>query len=79
LKNREIANLFEEIADILELRGENRFRINAYRRSAQAVSGISRDIEEMAAEGSIESIPGIGKDLREKIEEYLRSGEISLL
>ena len=79
MKNREIAELFNEIADILELKGENVFRVNAYRRGAQNIEGLSRAIEDIAAEGTLLELPGIGKDLAAKIAEYLESGEIDYL
>jgi DNA polymerase (family 10) len=79
VKNRQIAALFDEIADILELRGENRFRIAAYRRGAQSLTSLAGEIEQIAAEGSLGEIPGIGKDLSAAIEEYLDSGSIRLL
>ncbi len=79
MRNEEIGRLFEEIADILELQGENRFRINAYRRGAQSITHASQDIATLAREGSLSSIPGIGKDLSSKILEYLESGTIRYL
>ena len=79
MKNKEIADLFNEIADILELKEENVFRVNAYRRAAQNVEGLSRAIEDVAASGALHELPGIGKDLEGKILEYLESGEIDFL
>jgi DNA polymerase (family 10) len=79
MKNREIAALFNEIADILELRGENVFRVSAYRRAAQNIEALSRAIEDIAAEGGLHELPGIGKDLEGKIMEYLERGEIDFL
>jgi DNA polymerase (family 10) len=79
MKNREIADLFTEIADILELRGENVFRVNAYRRAAQNIETLTRPIEHIAGEGALLGLPGIGKDLAAKIAEYLESGEIDYL
>jgi DNA polymerase (family 10) len=79
MKNKEIAGLLDEIADILELRGENVFRVNAYRRAAQNIEGLSRPIEEVARDGALEELPGIGKDLAGKIAEYLESGGIEYL
>jgi DNA polymerase (family 10) len=79
MKNREIAALFDEIADILELRAENRFKINAYRRGAQSLTSLASEIEHVSAEGKLGDIPGIGKDLSAKIEEYLESGSIRYL
>lgn len=79
MKNAEIAEAFNEIADILELRGENVFRVNAYRRAAQTVEALPRAIEDVAAEGTLGELPGIGKDLAGKIQEYVESGEIDYL
>lgn len=79
MKNAEIAEAFNEIADILELRGENVFRVNAYRRAAQTVEALARAIEDVAAEGTLGELPGIGKDLAGKIQEYVESGEIDYL
>ena len=77
--NKEIAALFDEIADIPELRGENRFRINAYRRGAQGLTHASGDVKELASAGELSSLPGIGKDLSSKIEEYVETGGIRYL
>lgn len=79
MKNKEIAELFNEIADILELKGENVFRVNAYRRAAQNIESLSRSIEEIAAAGTLHELPGIGKDLEARIIEYVQSGEIDFL
>ena len=79
MRNEEIGRLFEEIADILELKGENRFRINAYRRGAQSVTHASRDIGALASEGSLLAVPGIGKELSSKILEYIETGTIGYL
>lgn len=79
MKNKEISDLFTEIADILELKGENVFRVNAYRRAAQNIEGLSRAIEDVAQAGALHELPGIGKDLEGKILEYLESGEIDFL
>lgn len=79
MKNRDIADLFNEIADILELKGENVFRVNAYRRAAENIEGLSRAIEEVADEGKLAEVPGVGKDLEGKILEYLKTGKIKFL
>lgn len=79
MKNVEIARLFNEIADFLEVKDENPFRIRAYRRAAQAVEGLADDIAAMAERGALLEVPGIGKDLAAKIQEYLATGEIEYL
>jgi DNA polymerase (family 10) len=79
MKNIEIANLFNEIADFLEVKEENPFRIRAYRRAAQALEGLSEDIGAIAERKALQEVPGIGKDLAGKIQEYLSSGKIEYL
>ncbi len=76
MKQQEIAAIFAQIADLLELRGENPFRIRAYRRAAQSVEGYSGNLEELAASGQLRDLSGIGPDLAAKITEYLRTGKI---
>jgi DNA polymerase (family 10) len=76
VKNFEVARQFELMADILELKGENVFRIRAYRRAAQNLGSLSEDVETVAREDRLEDIPGIGADLAGKIMEYLRTGKI---
>ncbi len=79
MRNLEIAKLFDEIADFLEVKDENLFRIRAYRRAAQVVEGLSEDIAAIAAREGLLEIPGIGKDLAGKIQEYLAGGRIEYL
>ncbi len=75
MKNQEIAKIFNEIADLLEIKGENPFRIRAYRRAAQNIEGLTKGVEDISTE-EILRIPGIGHDLAGKIEEYLKTGKI---
>jgi len=76
MKNFEVARLFDLMADLLEIRGDNPFRIRAYRRAGQSVESLGEDIEVVAREERLGKIPGIGKDLAEKIAEYLRTGRM---
>ena len=73
MKNQEIAKIFNEIADLLELKGDNPFRIRAYRRAALNIEGLTKNIEEISHE-EILDIPGIGQELAGKIEEYIKTG-----
>ena len=77
MKNKEIALLFEKMADILEFKGDNPFKINAYRKSSRILNDLTTDIEEVMRSGKLESIPGIGKGTAEKIVEYLEKGSIT--
>lgn len=76
MKNQEIAGIFNEIADLLDIKGENPFRIRAYQRAAQNIEGHSKNIADLSREELLE-IPGIGKDLADKIQEYLKTGKIA--
>jgi DNA polymerase (family 10) len=75
-KNREIAEIFDRIADILDLLEENPFRIRAYRNAARSISDLSSDIEDMARRDELSKIPGVGSDLAGKIKEYIEHGKI---
>jgi len=75
MKNQEIAGLFGAIADLLEIKGENPFRIRAYRRASQNIEGLAKDVAGLPKEELLK-IPGIGHDLADKIGEYLKTGKI---
>ncbi len=75
-KNQEIAEVLYNIAELLELKGENTFKIRAYNKAARAVEGLSTDIEEIYAAEELESIPGVGSAIAGKIGEYLRTGRL---
>jgi len=76
MKNFEVARQFELMADVLELKRENPFRIRAYRRAAQNLESLGEDVEVLAREDRLQDIPGVGADLAGKIQEYLRTGKI---
>ncbi len=76
-KNKEIASIFEKMADMLEFLGDNPYRISTYRRVANILSELGVDVEELVKTGKIHQVPGIGESSIEKIVEYLRTGKIS--
>ena len=75
MENKRVAKIFQEIGDILELKGENRFRYLSYHRAAQTILNLSRDVRQIYDDGELEGIPGIGKALSEKIAEILNTGK----
>jgi DNA polymerase (family 10) len=75
-KNQETAELLYHIAELLELKGENTFKIRAYNKAARAVESLSTDIQEIYAAEELESIPGVGSAIAEKIGEYLKNGRL---
>ncbi len=76
--NEDLAAIFEEIADLLEITGEQAFRINSYRKAARTLRDLTTDIAELAATGEHAKLPGIGKSLAAKIEEYLTQQGVDL-
>ncbi len=74
--NRELARLFERIADGLELKGETGFRVLAYRRAARALSDLADDITVLDADSRLTEITGIGKAIAAKIHEYIATGRM---
>ena len=76
MKNFEIARLFNLMADVLELKEQNVFRIRAYRRAAQNLETLREDVETLARQERLEEIPGVGADLAGKIAEYLETGHV---
>ncbi|MBP9501304.1 MAG: DNA polymerase/3'-5' exonuclease PolX [Candidatus Promineofilum sp.] len=76
MKNRDIVEIFGRIADMLAIRGDQIHRILAYRRAAESIEALGRDINTVYAEGRLTDIPGIGDTLAAKIEELLTSGKL---
>jgi len=75
-RNEEVAALLEQIAELLMLKNENPYRIRAYTIAAQNIRDLDADIEEIAQQGKLDEIPGVGKAIAAKIEEYLRTGKL---
>ena len=76
MKNREVANILNEMAELLELHAENRFKIIAYGKAARTIESQKEDVLQICREGRLDSIPGVGKAIAQKVEEYLRTGKI---
>ncbi len=72
-----MADLFNKMADILEFKGENPFKISAYRKAARILGDLTQDIEEIAKKGELKKIPGIGDGMAQKVEEYLETGKVA--
>jgi DNA polymerase (family 10) len=74
MRNFEVAFIFYDIADMLEIKGENFFKIRAYRRAAYTIENLTMEIEDLAKQSRLSEIQGIGKALSEKIYEILNTG-----
>jgi len=79
MRNQEVANIFRDIASILEIKGGNPFRIRAYEKAVLNIESLTGDITAIAERKELEKIPGVGKDLAAKIEEILATGTCSRL
>ncbi len=75
-RNSEVALLLYNISELLELKGENPFKVRAYTKAARAVEGTAEDIEKIASEKRLKELPGVGESIAEKIEEYLATGKL---
>ncbi len=78
MTNADVAHVFNEVAALLEIKGEDAFRVNAYRRVARTISDLASDVNEMVSRGELTTLEGIGKSSAEKIQELLQTGRLSL-
>lgn len=76
MKNKELARIFEEIADALEYKGELAFKVVAYRKAARALRDLTEDVAVLVEEGRLREIPGVGEGIAKKIEEWLTTGRM---
>jgi DNA polymerase (family X) len=80
VQNAEVAGMFDQAAELLEIAGENQFRVRAYRRAARTIEGLPQSIKSMVTAGrDLAELPGIGKDLAGKIAEIVATGHFALL
>ncbi len=80
MENKTIADILTEIADILDIQGENPFRIRSYRNAARTIADMSQSVEARLRAGEkLDEIPGIGKSLAEKVEEIVTTGKSRFL
>ena len=71
LSNREIADIFERCADMLQIRGDNIHRVLSYRRAAESIRVVPRDLRAISSEGGLTKLSSIGKTISAKIAEML--------
>ncbi len=80
IQNKEIADQFTKLATLLEIDGANPFRVRAYRNAARIISGLSTNVADFLTNGeNLQSLPGIGKDLAEKITTLVNTRQLPLL
>ncbi|MDA8189012.1 MAG: DNA polymerase/3'-5' exonuclease PolX, partial [Dehalococcoidales bacterium] len=75
--NRDVADLLENIANLLEIRGENPYRVRAYREAGRHIANMAEDINKVAEAGRLQDIPGVGESIANKIREFLTTGRLA--
>ncbi len=78
MKNKDVVDILLKFADVLEFKGEAPFKVNAYRRAAWNISDVE-DVEKLWREGRLGDVPGVGKALVEKLDQFFRTGHIRQL
>ncbi len=76
MKNSEIAKVFEDIADLLELKGENPFKIRAYQRVVRSIEHLPVEVEQLVREDKLKGVPGVGEAITKKITELVTTGKL---
>ena len=76
IKNIEIAKVFDDIAKILQIKNENRFKIRAYERVAATIENLPMEVENIYRAGQLDEIPGVGEAIAKKIEELIETGKL---
>jgi DNA polymerase (family 10) len=80
VQNSDVADIFNKVADLLDIEGANQFRVRAYRNAARAVSSLPQNVSDMIeSEKDLTELPGIGKDLAGKIKEIVETGSLAQL
>jgi len=70
MDEKELAGIFRHLADILAYLGEDQFKVRAYRKAAGALEELGEDVRKLAAEGKLQEVPGVGRAIAKKIEEF---------
>jgi len=80
IHNREIAAIFEELADLLEVEGANRFRVRAYREASRVIGGMSEELADLVESGAdLTELPNIGEAIAKKIQTIVETGSLPQL
>jgi len=76
MKNSEVARVFQDIAALLEVKGENIFKIRAYQKVARAVEHLPVEVEQLVAKDRLQEVPGVGEAITKKITELVTTGKL---
>ncbi len=76
MNNKEIARVFADIGDLLELKGENPFKIRAYQKAVRSIENLPVEVEQLVAEDRLKEVPGAGEAITKKITELVTTGKL---
>jgi DNA polymerase (family 10) len=76
MRNAEVVKILQDIADLLELKGENQFKIRAYQRAARSIEHFPQSVEQLVKEGRLNDIPGVGEGIGKKLNELFSTGHL---
>ena len=79
MTNLEVADILKRIGDMMDILGENRFKVLAYRRAAENILALGQDLHSYQEAGTLQEIPGVGQAIAEKIDEMLATGHLEFL
>jgi DNA polymerase (family 10) len=77
MRNEQVVATLNAIGDLLEIKGESRFRVNAYRDAARQIENLTEDLGVIAQEGRLRSIPGVGEAIAAKIQKLIETGHLA--
>ena len=76
MNNKQVAKVFQDIADLLKLKKENPFKIRAYQKVAREIKELSVEVEQLVREDRLKEIPGVGEAITKKITELVTTGKL---
>ena len=77
MNNKEVARVFQDIADLLELKKENIFKIRAYQKVVRSIEHLPVEVEQLVADDKLKEIPGVGEAITKKITELVTTGRLN--
>ncbi|HEX3628883.1 MAG TPA: DNA polymerase/3'-5' exonuclease PolX [Candidatus Dormibacteraeota bacterium] len=79
MRNAEVAAMLNRVADLLEVKGENFYKVRAYREAVRQLDNLTTEVEDLIHQDRLKDVPGIGSAIEGKITEYVRTGQLAFL
>jgi len=79
MRNEDVADALDLLADVLEFKGENPFKLRAYRKAARVLRDLQEDVSTLVAEGRLRDLPGIGEGIEKKVAQFVKTGKMDAL